>query len=155
MQLPSETWEAVFRELDCYSLLRCRQVCKCFSRIVDTSSALQYLVELAAAGLQQIPSPDSSVSLLNTLKDHQSAWRNLQWQSTAEISLDDVCTWELAGDILAYQKRDNTLVFNQLPAYYRGQLPEKQWSLALDLPVSDFTIDPSQDLLVLVCSTSQ
>lgn len=57
--------------------------------------------------------------------------------------------WELYGDVFAQSSTPNVLHFRQLPSRYR-KIEEKTWRVALDIHVRDFTMDPAQDLLVLI-----
>lgn len=57
--------------------------------------------------------------------------------------------WELYGDVFAQSSTPNVLHFRQLPSKYR-KIEEKTWGVALDIHVRDFTMDPAQDLLVLI-----
>jgi hypothetical protein len=57
--------------------------------------------------------------------------------------------WELAGGVLALSTDRYDIYFRQLPAIKRG-IFEKIWNLRLAFPHVDFTMDPGQDLLVVV-----
>jgi hypothetical protein len=57
--------------------------------------------------------------------------------------------WELAGGVLALSADRYDISLKQLPAIKRG-IVEKTWRLKPEFPHVDFTMDPGQDLLVVV-----
>lgn len=57
--------------------------------------------------------------------------------------------WELCGGVLAQSDGRRDLDFWQLPSTIRG-IPAKEWGVDVDFDIADFTLDPSQDLLVAV-----
>lgn len=59
--------------------------------------------------------------------------------------------YELYGGVLVQSNHlgGRGLVFRVLPSHYRN-IEEHVWSLDLDLMLRDFTLDPAQDLLVLI-----
>lgn len=69
--------------------------------------------------------------------------------------------WELASGVLAQgtSSRDvqsgrisvPKLFFSKLPNDARGELKRREWTFGgYDFPIRDFTMDPPQDLLVLM-----
>ncbi len=57
--------------------------------------------------------------------------------------------WELVGGVLAQSKDRDTIEFVRLPSILRG-VQEETRTVDLPCPHVDFTMDPSQDLLVVV-----
>lgn len=58
--------------------------------------------------------------------------------------------WELYGGILAQSDINDTICFRRLPSRIRG-IEETVWSVSTSgLDLRDFTLDPAQDLLVLI-----
>jgi hypothetical protein len=86
---------------------------------------------------------------LQMLKYHQEAWRTLSWTEKESISMLDGNTWELFGGVLALAEGPKTLVFRQLPSRLRG-IESSEWKVDVDFPVRDFSMDKTQDLLVIV-----
>jgi hypothetical protein len=129
------------------------QVCSLFRELINDSAALQYIIELAAAG--QVNGPEapgtSSASRLEALQKHQSSWDNLKWSRELRIPMERGGLWELYGGVLAQSTAEGTLTFTQLPSDLRS-IEEKVWTLGPNFGVAirDFGMDPSQDLLVLV-----
>ena len=90
------------------------------------------------------------VQRLAALRTRQLAWHSLAWSARSEQLMGGGGYWELYGGVLAGCESSRTLVFRQLPSLIRG-IPDKEWSIPdLDFDVDDFTMDPAQDLLVVV-----
>jgi len=103
------------------------------------------------------PSAVSLVDRLDKLRKHREAWDTLTWTQDDSIKIPRGNVWELYGGVLAQCRRENTIMFWQLPSTYRG-IGARHWSVHLDeneIKVRDFSMDPSQDLLVVVESPSQ
>lgn len=88
---------------------------------------------------------------LERLNQRQAAWDELTWAEDKCIETLTGQVWELYGGVLALSTADRrTLSFRQLPSHHRG-IEEKTWTVDVsNLNLRDFTIDPSQDLLVIV-----
>ena len=56
--------------------------------------------------------------------------------------------WELAGGVLGQCIGPKHIEFRQLLSTVRA-IPEKVWSVQLSFIISDFSMDPEQDLLVV------
>ncbi|EKM61136.1 uncharacterized protein PHACADRAFT_247528 [Phanerochaete carnosa HHB-10118-sp] len=84
------------------------------------------------------------------LRDHQSAWRDLNWTSEKIIPMMQGGLWELYGGVLAQSSMPrDVLHFTRLPSQIKG-IEEKQWEVQLPVPIRDFAMDPSQDLLIAI-----
>ncbi|KAH7913000.1 hypothetical protein BJ138DRAFT_1178386 [Hygrophoropsis aurantiaca] len=127
------------------------QICRLFHTVIEGDASLQYTIELSVAGLDDGPnSPQGPADRLDLLRKQQSGWNNLDWTDFKIVPRPGGGLWELCGGVLAQSTNSGTLVFRQLPSHYRG-ITERQWEVDIsDIPVRDFTMDPSQDLLVLV-----
>ncbi|KAI0061995.1 hypothetical protein BV25DRAFT_1946070 [Artomyces pyxidatus] len=148
--LPTEFTVKTLRNLrlDLKSLLTCREVCNALREIVDEATELQYLITLAANGMQDGPPGTFSTSeRLAMLKKHEAAWSKLEW--TDEITIRDHRTGELHGNVWAYFSEETTISFHRLPSCLRA-IEEHHWQVECDHPLPSFGIDLSQDLLVLV-----
>jgi hypothetical protein len=127
--------------------------------LIDKTASLQYTIELAISGqLDGCPDPvSSSGDRLSILKKHQSAWKQLKW--TKELTIPMMMSndslgipqTELSGGVLGQKNRKDQFTFHQLPSELRG-IKEKTWTLYPDWGffTESFTMDPYQDLLVLV-----
>jgi len=97
------------------------------------------------------PGIDGTITRLNKLKAHQEAWQNVKWSTRQTFPLQSVQLWELAGGILAFTHCKKSFTFTQLPSIYRG-IKQKEWNIEVDnkFDVADFSMDISNDLLVLI-----
>ncbi|KAI5991347.1 hypothetical protein EDC04DRAFT_2911589 [Pisolithus marmoratus] len=147
--LPLELITRILMMLDYRSLAACRQVCHLFNTSIARNSPLQYTLELGAAGKQDNPlSSFDFPRKLAALQRHQAAWRALQWTSAKDIPM--LHLWELYGGVLAQSDFNRTIHFRRLPSQIR-EIEEHSWSVsASDTDLRDFTMDPAQDLLVLI-----
>ncbi|KAI6047748.1 hypothetical protein EDC04DRAFT_2863936 [Pisolithus marmoratus] len=140
--LPLELIIRILMMLDYRSLAACRQVCHLFNTSIASYSPLQYTLELEVAGQQ-----DNSLT----------AWRALQWTSVKDIPMLPGNLWELYGGILAQSESESNLTirFRRLPSQIR-EIEEHNWSVStFDMDLRDFTMDPAQDLLVLIARPRQ
>ncbi|KAK7470697.1 hypothetical protein VKT23_002119 [Stygiomarasmius scandens] len=152
LQLPNELLFVILHELDLLSLVHCTEVCRALHSIVDSSSLLQYRLHLALSGMKDgPPGIDGTITRLNKLKAHQEAWQNVKWSTRQTFPLQSVQLWELAGGILAFTHCKKSFTFIQLPSIYRG-IKQKEWNIEVDnkFDVADFSMDISNDLLVLI-----
>jgi hypothetical protein len=121
--------------------------------LIDGTASLQYTIELAIAGKNDgPPSAAGAVVRLDKLRKHREAWDTLTWSQDDVITMARGHVWELFGGVLSQYGRENTFMFWQLPSTHRG-IEAKHWSVHLGkyhIKVRDFTIDPTQDLLVIV-----
>jgi len=96
------------------------------------------------------PSSISKADRLKLLRAHQMAWKNLTWTKKSVVSYNPIADdilWKCLGGVLgsAYNR---SLRFIQVPSVFRG-IKEKEWTIEdIGFRVEDFTMDPSQDLLV-------
>jgi hypothetical protein len=87
-KLPSEILTTILANLSLHSLLTCRQTCKKFKELYDSSSQLQYIAELEIAGMKDNPYCSMSVSeRLELLRKREDAWAALQPDFSATISI--------------------------------------------------------------------
>ena len=121
--------------------------------LIDDTAQIQYAIELAVAGAVDGPPGGLTViDRLNRLRTHQSAWDTMTWSQDSFIKRIRGHVWELYGGVLAQCNSANAFLFWQLPSASRG-IEAKQWTICPDereVKIRDFTIDPSQDLLVII-----
>ncbi|KAF5384977.1 hypothetical protein D9615_001390 [Tricholomella constricta] len=149
--IPVELLVQILSSLDYLAVLRCRQVCKSFEALIGSTSSLQLIVELHAAGQDMEPNGTaSSVIRLELLKQRTAAWDELKYTKDHRIPMSSGNLWELYGGVLAQSTAEKTIIFRRLPSLCRS-IEEVEWTLdAFGFPVRDFGMDPSQDLLVIV-----
>ena len=97
------------------------------------------------------PSTVCHADRLMMLRNSQAAWHALQWTALKDVRMLQGSLYELYGGVLVQSNQlgGHGLVFRRLPSYYRN-IEEHVWSLELDFVLRDFTLDPAQDLLVLI-----
>lgn len=122
--------------------------------LVDSCTAVQYKIQLAISGMSDNPGHTMSVpDKLSLLKEYTMAWTELAADkldaSRQRIPLQDGTAWELAGGVLAQSIGSDKIEFRQFPSRLRG-IEADLWTTSLDCSVRDFTMDPGQDLLVVV-----
>ncbi|TDL28269.1 hypothetical protein BD410DRAFT_782245 [Rickenella mellea] len=157
--LPTELLTNILLKLDFLSLLRVQPVNRLIYAIIKEHKVLQYTIELGIAGMVDGPA-DASLTTeerLRGLEHYQKMWRHLTWSKHDVIPMEGGNIWELAGGVLAQGKPptqigSTDMVFNQLPSPTR-RIEARSWSLHFDVHVRDFTIDPFQDLIVLISET--
>ncbi|KAF9527797.1 hypothetical protein CPB83DRAFT_855639 [Crepidotus variabilis] len=151
--LPAELYLRILTYLDYRSLLKCAQVCTTFNEFVSNTTSLQYTIELAVAGqLDNMDCPLAASEKLTQLKKHQKAWRDVKWSREYEIKMSDGDFWELYGGVLGVSTARNTFIFHCLASDLRN-IQETTWEIEPDpkIPIiRDFTMDPSQDLFVIL-----
>ena len=121
-----------------------------FKSLVDETTTFQYRIALFASGMEDGPPGDMTTSeRLDLLRKYEVSWKTIEWteHNTLISGMDGV--WELYGNVWAHSKERDVVEFLQLPSRIRG-IPMQQWTLKFDFDVRDFTMDPSQDLLVAI-----
>jgi hypothetical protein len=84
---------------------------------------------------------------LELLRRYEASWKNIEWNEHTTIPSGRGGVWELYGNVWAHSKERDVIEFVQLPSRIRG-VPKRQWTLKFGFAVRDFSMDPSQDLLV-------
>lgn len=112
---------------------------------------LQYKIELYLAGMED--GPPSSVTptkRLEMLRAHQAAWKTLSWTAEETIPRLSGDSWDFFGGILAQANGPSSIRCRQLPSLLRG-IKSQEWEVKFSpIKFRDFSIDPSQDLLVVI-----
>lgn len=101
-------------------------------------------------------------SRLKRLRDRERAWKTLSWSAQHNLKLPPTgSVYEFVGGLYGNGKEDDSratasISFLELPStdtvLLEDGLPKlKTWTHPMsDVTIIDFTMDPSQDLLVLV-----
>ncbi|KAJ7507754.1 hypothetical protein B0H11DRAFT_1968526 [Mycena galericulata] len=154
-ELPPELVEAVYHCLDTLSIVRLGQVSRQFQRVLQESSALGYKLQLEISGLRDVKrgnAPPGSVARLQILKAYRAAWASFNSsQIVANTTFKmDGHLWELVGNVLATYSTENGFSFIRIPSAVR-RIPPAVWTITTVLmAVNDFSLDLSQDLLLVV-----
>ncbi|KAJ3815215.1 hypothetical protein F5876DRAFT_31237, partial [Lentinula aff. lateritia] len=155
LRLPVEILCDVLQVLSVKDLLQCNLVCKCLRRIINESSALQFTIELARCRMKPAPTSKLPISsCLRILRDRENAWRTFNPKSQHKLKLNHSGTvYEFAGGVYGTGKeidrRTAYITFYDLPSVTSGAQRSITHTFT-DVNVIDFTMDPAQDLLVLV-----
>jgi hypothetical protein len=122
--------------------------------VVEASSALRYIIELAASGMcDGAPNDIVPAERLRRLLGMQTAWKTPAWTLvddfpySREMSPDPVMA---SGNLVVFWGDGTELILLRFPSKSRG-IPEQIWYLDLDCDDADleaFCADDSQDLLV-------
>jgi len=133
-----------------------RQSCHRLKEIVDTSSALQYIVELAATGMCD-GTPDNGVvpaERLSRLRMAQVAWKSSAWSTVDNFPYSKGMSphpMMTSGNLVVFRSstsRIGELVLLRFPSEARG-IPSNLWHLDLGSNrVEALCADDSQDLVV-------
>ncbi|PPR01998.1 hypothetical protein CVT24_011121 [Panaeolus cyanescens] len=166
--LPVELICHILHNLDMADLLACTMVCKCVRRVILESSRLQYTIELEkhrVVSLLPVTDPLPFATRLKILRERERAWKFIDWKKKHCLELPATgSVYEFVGGLYGNGREDETGVttsisFLELPSVdpitrniANSEL--KTWTHAMgDVTIIDFTMDPSQDLLVLVALT--
>lgn len=90
-----------------------------------------------------------TVTRLDLLRKYNRAWNNMAWTSSGFIPKHNGHCWEFSGGILAQSTHENEIFFVQLPCKLKN-VAERRWTVPFDFTFRDFTLDNSQDLVVLL-----
>jgi hypothetical protein len=112
-------------------------------------------MKLAMCGYEDGPPSAGPLSTtserLQRLQVHIDAWRHLDW-AEERIKLPRGRSHNLLGGIYASVGKENPFSLNllELPSRVRGT-PLRPWTFAdVGFSINDFSMDPGQDLLILV-----
>lgn len=118
--------------------------------MIDETAALQYHIALHSSGMVDGPPGLLSTSeRLSLLRSYETSWKNVDWNTQTSLPVPNGSLWELNGNVWAHSRGVDSIDFVQIPSRLRG-IPLRQWTLKLDSPIRDFSMDPSQDLLVTI-----
>ncbi|KAL7415839.1 hypothetical protein BDY24DRAFT_247621 [Mrakia frigida] len=152
--LPSELLTKILLLLPLKSLLSISSTCTLFRSLFLDSAVLQYSFLLQFTHMKDAdPTAMSALERYNELKERDQRWRSMTWKKRqAVVSSDQGTLYDLLGGVLALglQAPCTTLEFSRLPTT-RGtstDVPTAQFTPGFT--IKDFTMDPSQDLLVLI-----
>jgi len=97
----------------------------------------------------------SSSSRLQLLGEYQESWKSFKFTESTIFDMgteNSNDTWEAMCDVVAkcvsYDSRA-TITLLRVPSRIRG-IEKKEWIIDLPYAIADFTLDPAQDLLVVI-----
>jgi hypothetical protein len=126
------------------------QVNSFFKSLIDESTAFQYRIALFASGMVDGPPGNLTTSeRLELLRRYEASWRSIEWSEHYTIPYPQGSSWEFYGNVWGHSRGNHAIDFVQLPSRLRG-ISLRQWTLRFDFEVQDFSMDPSQDLLVTI-----
>ena len=127
------------------------QVNSFFKSLIDETTTFQYRIALFASGMEDGPPGHMTTSeRFDLLRKYEASWKTIEWTEHNSLISGTGGVWELYGNVWAHSKeRDDVIEFVRLPSRIRG-IPMRQWTLRFEFSVRDFSMDPSQDLLVAI-----
>ena len=127
------------------------QVNSFFKSLIDETTTFQYRIALFASGMEDGPPGHMTTSeRFDLLRKYEASWKTIEWTEHNSLISGTGGVWELYGNVWAHSKERNDVIeFVQLPSRIRG-IPMRQWTLRFEFSVRDFSMDPSQDLLVAI-----
>lgn len=136
------------------------QVTKHLRKIIIDSSQLQYTIELGKHRMVSTLPPSVGPSFstrLKLLRERERAWKYLDWKKKDTLRLPPTgSVYEFVGGLYGNGREDESRVtasisFLELPSTDDPGQNLQTWTHSMgDIIIVDFTMDPSQDLLVLV-----
>lgn len=148
----------ILERLDYRNLIVFRESCRKLRAIIDATVSLQYTILL---GIHSMKDGSSSCKMtiserFSTLRAYQNLWNHADWQDQQDLPCREGGLWELAGDIFGQTPTldSGTVELTQLLSLSRG-VAKKIWTLQLEPAIIELTMDTSQDLLVLLRSTTE
>ncbi|KAI0717883.1 hypothetical protein C8T65DRAFT_104910 [Cerioporus squamosus] len=152
VDLPAELLSCIFNHFEFRDVIRCRMVCNSLKLFVDEDVRMRYKIELAVAGMKDGFHSTLTVSeRLAALEEKTDAWRRLAWKFEEDIpATGNSKSGKFYGGVFAQAENHRSIHLWQLPSRIRG-IERKKWTLDdVGVRISDFGIDPAQDLLVIV-----
>ncbi|KAJ7229560.1 hypothetical protein B0H12DRAFT_1147530 [Mycena haematopus] len=151
--IPPEILSEILNFLDPKTLLLCSSVCHLWYDTVKSSPALQYILELSADGMVRGTSVLAPADALEALYKRRQAWQNLEWTSKTVVEIDSLAfcrAYELVAGLFIQQQQGSDLLAISLPDVVDNpQNAKVTRSGGIDLrDFEDFSIDPTQDLMV-------
>ncbi|KAF7340856.1 F-box domain-containing protein [Mycena sanguinolenta] len=152
LAVPVEILLGIFYWLDGKAIVRCCSVCRLWRETVESSTELQYSVELWAEGLGRgYESCLDPVDKMQKLHRWRRAWRSLDWTSRTVIPIEsNPRAYELVGGVFAQQNTwpESDFTAIQLPTMDRDAQISTNGNIGVHS--HDFAMDPTQDLVVFL-----
>ncbi|KAG8804098.1 hypothetical protein FRC17_006040, partial [Serendipita sp. 399] len=160
VSLPTEVLIHIFSNLDWKSILRVQSVCKKIHELCSSTS-LQYGLLLGIAGYEDVSNHLVSISQrLDLLKKVESSFSYANFGHKERFSLgeESISSYDLQGGFFVQGENGgghwigtNSTDIYQLPSSFNNTGNFGSWKLpTFERPIRDLTLDPTQDLLVLI-----
>ncbi|KAG2347503.1 hypothetical protein BDR05DRAFT_958221 [Suillus weaverae] len=158
--LPVEILSYLFSFLRTSSILSCTSTCRYLRKVLDDSSALQYVIELEAQKMVEVTAPGAMTSpaeCLEILRSQMCSWRafkptivNQFVQPGGEVSMSfgHLSTWDDHPQIAQIRTLDSGLSESQ--SYKRWDADSYPMPKDTPFRVHSVCMDPSQDLFAFV-----
>ncbi|TFY68712.1 hypothetical protein EVG20_g3440, partial [Dentipellis fragilis] len=167
LKLPIELICHVLSFLDMPDLLNCTVTCKLLSGLVHETPRLHYTIDLAKHQMLRLSSPPgmSIAAQRRLLHDREQRWHSLRWKHKIATPVPAAGSiYEFVGGVYGNghghgddRRVSGSITFYQFPSTgfpFDESKPVPSWTLSgFDINIIDFSMDPSQDLLVLVASS--
>ncbi|TCD69434.1 hypothetical protein EIP91_007559 [Steccherinum ochraceum] len=152
--LPLRIVFAILSHLVSQDLLRCSQTCNTLRRVVKAFPALQYKIELAAVGMQNIPENTlTDQKKLSLLRRYLRNWSHLSWPCLTHTlaTTFDCDKWEISGGVITHMNHNLEVQCTRLGSSIEGR-PTHKWvhPIRMDKDIRDYFVDLYQDLLLVV-----
>ncbi|KAI0270619.1 hypothetical protein BC834DRAFT_523090 [Gloeopeniophorella convolvens] len=153
VSLPTELLVNILEYCDTPAIVACILTCSRLKYIVDHTSTLRYVVDLAANGMYDRGSNVSIAHRQQRLEAYLTAWRDLSWSESGSSSDFTGRSWHglhVFGNILAYQSEKlpgYALTLQRLPSKLRAVNSER-WCIETPSWAFQLDIDDAQDLCI-------
>lgn len=142
-------------------ILSAQLSCRTLRQIVHESDLVQYILQLAIAGLEDFGNWSSATSIsdrVEALKRRQRAWAQLEWQSTIRIQHPDrlfrAHSFQIADSYLVMLEDNGLIYLTALPSNFRTSTSHtRHWDTIQIRPSANMRVPLARaenDLLVIV-----
>ncbi|KAJ3551988.1 hypothetical protein NM688_g4393 [Phlebia brevispora] len=160
LPIPLELAIQILYYLDMEDVLICRLVCKQLKLLVDIVPELQYRLELAVSRCQDNSACESNIpQRLQHLREMQTFWKKPAFKNGPTIHLEPL-NYSYHGNIFIMPRRTEEFGDQRLynafdcvtlePNDDSNAVTTHEWSLELDFGAESYTVDLSNEVLVLL-----
>ena len=137
---------------------RSKQVCKMLHKVIDSSSRLQYTLELGMHRMISLDQPGPGLSYharRKLLRERETSWKHFKWRSKHSLDFPTRLgsIYEYINGFYANVQMPQISIVELPNAFTHPDrdTPARTWVLDVpDLQIVDFTMDPSLDLLIIL-----
>ncbi|KAG8803189.1 hypothetical protein FRC17_006229 [Serendipita sp. 399] len=164
LSLPPEILTQIFLNLEWHDLLRAQSICKAVGKLCS-STALQYHLLLGIAGYEDVSNHPMPISQrLELLKKVEFSFNYANFGQKERFSFEGgpISSHDLQDGIYIQGRRgrhQNETIradVHQLPSSFSDINDSRSWKLPnFEKPIQNLTLDPKQDLLILIEDISE